>query len=32
MMDISMMAVLLASIGLIWLLIRWCSDQVESEE
>ena len=32
MFDLAMSLILLASLGLIWLLIRWCSYQVESEE
>ena len=32
MMDLAMIAILLGSIGLVWMLIEWCSDQVESEE
>ena len=32
MLDFAMILVLLVSIGLVWLLIRWCADQVESEE
>lgn len=31
-MDILMAAILLGSIGLVWLLIRWCFYQVETEE
>ena len=32
MLDIAMILILLGSIGLIWLLLRWCADQVEAEE
>ena len=31
MMDLIMLATLLGSIALVWLLLRWCSDQVEAE-
>lgn len=32
MLDIGMIAVLLGSIGLVRLLLHWCSYQVEAEE
>ena len=32
MLDTAMIIILLVSIGLIWLLLRWCGDQVEAEE
>lgn len=32
MMDAAMILILLASIGLVWLLLHWCADQVESEQ
>ena len=32
MLDAMMIILLLASIGLVWLLIRWCADQVEAED
>ena len=31
MMDLIMLATLLGSIALVWLLLCWCSDQVEAE-
>ena len=31
-MDFAMIAILLGSVGLIWLLIQWCFYQVEAEE
>ena len=32
MMDVAMLLILIGSIALVWLLIRWCADQVEAEE
>ena len=32
MLDAAMLGVLGGSIGLVWLLIRWCSSQVDREE
>ena len=32
MLDLIMVATLLGSFGAVWLLIRWCFHQVESEE
>ena len=32
MLDAAMIIILLASMGLVWLLLRWCGDQVEAEE
>ena len=32
MSDLAMIALLLGSVFLVWLLIRWCHIQVESEE
>ena len=32
MFDLAMVLILLACIGLVWLLLRWCADQVEAEE
>ena len=32
MTDLAMILILLGSIGLVWLLIRWCADQVAAEE
>ena len=31
-MDAAMILLTLSSIGLVWLLLRWCGDQVEAEE
>lgn len=32
MLDVIMIATLLGSISLVWLLLRWCGRQVEAEE
>ena len=32
MLDIAVLLILLASIGLVWLLLHWCANLVESEE
>lgn len=32
MMDLLMAGTLLASFGLVWLLVRWCQKQMEEEE
>ena len=32
MTDAAMILILLGSIGLVWLLLRWCDSQVQSEE
>lgn len=32
MMDLLMLATLAVSVGLVWLLIRWCSKQVDSND
>lgn len=32
MLDAAMIFTVLISVALVWLLIHWCADQVESEE
>ena len=32
MMDLLMIGTLLISVGLVWLLVKWCQKQVEEQE